>query len=356
MPYTSYDNGGKMTLLVGYTDDDGHDNIVSQTFKMKTKGKNVQEKNVKFKKAHKVKVKGGEGKGKKGRWLETDLYSKGYSVLEIETDDIKADIADLEALEGVTIVEQDSEVHIMSMEYQQKLRGGKGAEEHIREIQDAIKATADQLREDEVEGGSNHGRRLAEETPYGITMVNSAYVNGKTPPANANPIKICVVDTGYGLGHPDLPTSSHGVNGFSPYTGEVWNVDGHGHGSHCAGTIGAIGGNDEGVTSVNPDPSKFQFFIGKGLTNSGSGTGSGVMAAVQSCVDNGAKVISMSLGGGGFSSNSNAQYEDHYDDDGESITIALLYEHDFFLTPSLTNKFEHTLSPSSYSSHHRCGR
>ena len=333
MPYTPYDNGGKTTLLVGYTDDVAHDNIVNQTFKMKGKGKNVKEKNVKYKNKHKVKkMKGGEGKGKgkgkderKGRWLETDVYSRGYSVLEIETDDIEADIADLEALEGVTTVEMDQEMHIMSVEYQQKLRGGKSADEHIRDIQDAIKATADQLREDKVEGGSNHGRRLAEQVPYGINMVNSAYVNDKTPPADATPIKICVVDTGYGDGHSDLPNSSdHGVAGYSPYSGQLWNVDGHGHGTHCAGTIGAIGGNGEGVTSVNPDPSKFRFFIGKGLTDSGSGSGSGVMAAVQACVDNGAKVISMSLGGGGYSENYDNKYMEHYQDGGESITLLIV--------------------------------
>merc|ERR1740116_331517 len=28
-----------------------------------------------------------------------------------------------------------------------------------------------------------------------------------------DPVKICVVDTGYGLGHPDLPTNTHGVSG-----------------------------------------------------------------------------------------------------------------------------------------------
>ena len=64
---------------------------------------------------------------------------------------------------------------------------------------------------------------------------------------------------------------------------------------------------------MNPDPSKFTFYIGKGLSDSGSGSSSGVMAAVQACVDNGAKVISMSLGGGGYSATSNAAYEDYYD-------------------------------------------
>ena len=83
------------------------------------------------------------------------------------------------------------------------------------------------------------------------------------------------------------------------------------HGTHCAGTIGAIGGNSLGVTSVNNDPKKFKFHIGKGLKDSGSGFSSNVMSAVQSCIDNGASVVSMSLGGSGFSATT-AQFYKKY--------------------------------------------
>jgi hypothetical protein len=166
------------------------------------------------------------------------------------------------------------------------------------------------------------GRKLVENTPYGITMVKSAQL----PPLNGNDlIKICVVDTGYGLNHPDLPNAQQqqGLSGYSPYgSGELWNVDGHGHGSHCAGTIGGVGGNNIGVTSVNPDPSKFTFFIGKGLTNSGSGSGSGVLSAVEKCQEAGAKVISMSLGGGGYSSSADNLYKDLFENKGVLIIAA----------------------------------
>jgi serine protease len=56
-------------------------------------------------------------------------------------------------------------------------------------------------------------------------------------------VKICVVDTGYDLGHPDLPITN--VTGWDPSSASfgVWNVDGNRHGTHCAGTIGAIGNN-----------------------------------------------------------------------------------------------------------------
>ena len=65
---------------------------------------------------------------------------------------------------------------------------------------------------------------------------------------------------------------------------------------------------------MNPDPSKFDFFIGKGLTDSGSGYNSAVLQAVEACKNNGAHIISMSLGGGGFSQAAFDTYTDMYDD------------------------------------------
>lgn len=53
--------------------------------------------------------------------------------------------------------------------------------------------------------------------------------------------------------------------------------------------------------------------IGKGLSDSGSGSTSNVMEAVNQCVIAGAKVVSMSLGGTGQSSTVQAFYEDQYD-------------------------------------------
>ena len=169
-------------------------------------------------------------------------------------------------------------------------------------------------------------RRLAEDVPYGITMVKSAEVISAAADDNRTPSpkKVCVVDTGYAVGHEDLPVLSETAEyGFSPYgDAELWYEDGHGHGTHCAGTIGAIGDNGVGVTSVNPDESTFSFFIGKGLTNSGSGTGAGVIAAVEACRDAGASVISMSLGGGGYSSTTNNIYNGLYKNDDILIIAA----------------------------------
>merc|ERR1719188_1625424 len=85
-----------------------------------------------------------------------------------------------------------------------------------------------------------------------------------------------------------------------------------------------IGDNSKGVVGVIPGSlnDKFSFFIGKGLSDSGSGSTSSVMAAVQACVDNGSNVISMSLGGGSPSEAVNQQYYGHYKEDDVLIIAA----------------------------------
>merc|ERR1711971_913617 len=170
-------------------------------------------------------------------------------------------------------------------------------------------------------------RQLAEEEPYGIGMVleDVEWWKGKfetSPPTGSS--KVCVVDTGYGNGHEDLPELDQNTDGFNPQSSGEWYIDGHSHGTHCAGSIGAVGGNSKGVVGVIPSSlgNKFSFFIGKGLSDSGSGSTSSVMEAVQACVDNGSNVISMSLGGGGASNTVDQQYYGHYKGDDVLIIAA----------------------------------
>jgi len=170
-------------------------------------------------------------------------------------------------------------------------------------------------------------RQLAEEEPYGIGMVleDVEWWKGKfetSPPTGSS--KVCVVDTGYGNGHEDLPTLDQNTDGHNPQSSGEWYIDGHSHGTHCAGSIGAVGGNDKGVVGVIPGSlgDKFSFYIGKGLSDTGSGSTTSVMAAVQACVDNGSNVISMSLGGGSPSNAVNEQYYGHYKDDDVLIIAA----------------------------------
>jgi subtilisin len=98
-------------------------------------------------------------------------------------------------------------------------------------------------------------------------------------------IRVAVLDTGYtkhDLGPVPVASKSF-ISGESV-------VDGNGHGTHCAGTI--LGADGIGVA---PSAS---LLVGKVLSNSGSGSSSGIAAGIRWAVDQGAHIISMSLGGG----------------------------------------------------------
>jgi len=163
---------------------------------------------------------------------------------------------------------------------------------------------------------TGHVRKLAEDTPYGIPMVLEDMDFWKSLDTPSGSIKVCVADTGYDLGHEDLPSGSD-VDGTDSPSNGAWDSDGHGHGSHCSGTVAGLGDNNKGVVGVIPDNmgEKFQLLIGKALSNSGSGSFSGVLKAIEDCIDQGAKVISLSLGGGGYSATHDEFYENYYNNE-----------------------------------------
>lgn len=104
-------------------------------------------------------------------------------------------------------------------------------------------------------------------------------------------VKVAVLDTGIAT-HEDLPDNV--VDVTSPLGGSS-RADGHGHGTHVAGTIAAIAGNGVGVAGISPG---VQLMAVKVLNNQGSGSTASVASGITAAVDAGADVINMSLGGG----------------------------------------------------------
>lgn len=103
-------------------------------------------------------------------------------------------------------------------------------------------------------------------------------------------VVVGIVDTGIDSSHPDLQGAILAAQDFSGSFARE--RDRAGHGTHCAGVIGARN-NDLGVVGVAPECS---LVIAKSLGDDGSGSGKMVAAGIDFCVAKGADIISMSLG------------------------------------------------------------
>ncbi|WP_223090287.1 S8 family peptidase [Zunongwangia sp. SCSIO 43204] len=138
-------------------------------------------------------------------------------------------------------------------------------------------------------GDGDGGGSSSQETPYGITRVNG--VSSYSGSAVA-----WVIDTGIDLDHEDLNVDgSRGFNAFTSGKDGKSLDDGNGHGTHVAGTIGAIN-NNVGVIGVAPGATVIPIKV---LDSRGSGSYSGVIAGVDFVAANGSNgdVANMSLGG-----------------------------------------------------------
>ncbi len=136
---------------------------------------------------------------------------------------------------------------------------------------------------------------MAQTTPYGYTMVQA----NQFAQSDTTARKVCIIDTGYNLGHPDLPGTNDGVTGQANNSAVGnWYNDGNGHGTHVAGTIAAYD-NNEGVVGVYPG---VNMHIVKIFNDSGQWTyASDLIDAITQCQDAGSNVVNMSLGGGSSS-------------------------------------------------------
>ena len=136
----------------------------------------------------------------------------------------------------------------------------------------------------------------AQTTPTGINRADAelsptAKINGLDERVN---VDVAVIDTGVDFSHPELNVYTAGAKNCS--TGNSAN-DGNGHGSHVAGTIGAID-NGNGVVGMAPGARIWPVRV---LNNAGSGTYSAIVCGIDYVTAHASEieVANMSLGGGG---------------------------------------------------------
>ena len=110
-------------------------------------------------------------------------------------------------------------------------------------------------------------------------------------PPKLSPIRVAVIDSGIDGGHPDLMgrvVAAKSFVGGSPYR------DTQGHGTFVAGEIAANPSNNEGIAGLAFNA---QLVIAKVVQADGEISLEGEVAAIRWAVDQGARVINLSLGG-----------------------------------------------------------
>ncbi|MGW5968754.1 S8 family peptidase [Streptomyces sp. NPDC055186] len=104
-------------------------------------------------------------------------------------------------------------------------------------------------------------------------------------------VKVAVLDTGVDITHPDLVRCVEDTMSF--VVGEAVE-DGHGHGTHCIGTVAGPKTPQQAPRyGVAPEA---RILAGKVLNNQGSGADGQILAGMAWAIARGARVISMSLG------------------------------------------------------------
>jgi thermitase len=123
-------------------------------------------------------------------------------------------------------------------------------------------------------------------------------------------VYIAIIDTGIDSNHPDLTNkmrrhANGAVYGYNTLNNTTNALDDNGHGTHCAGIAAAEINNGVGIAGVaawNPNVANSRAYVQlmpvKVLSSSGSGSLDAVARGITWAADNGAHILSLSLGAG----------------------------------------------------------
>lgn len=164
--------------------------------------------------------------------------------------------------------------------------------EYLAGYRDSVIALVDRL----LAKGSNEAKVESREVPAAATWNESRFTWGlqatrsNVTATTGAGIRVAVLDTGFGP-HQDFRGRAIVMRSF--IEGQA-PADGHGHGTHCVGTsCGPL------VPSRLPRygiAGRASIYVGKVLSNSGSGSDGTILAGINWAVENRCAVVSMSLG------------------------------------------------------------
>ena len=130
-----------------------------------------------------------------------------------------------------------------------------------------------------------------DEVPDGIFRIGGPYQGS----ADLSGIAVAVIDTGIDAGHADLNVVAQADIVCDSWDDCAADADPNGHGTHVAGTIGAIA-DGAGVAGVAPG---VELHAVRVLGSDGSGYYSDIIAGIEYVLENPEiRVVNMSLGGG----------------------------------------------------------
>lgn len=153
---------------------------------------------------------------------------------------------------------------------------------------------------------------------WGLTAIKLPQLWAQPKITTKRPV-IAILDTGVDIEHPDLKdniwTNEAELNGAEDEDDDAngfaddlhgWDFvnqtarlgDWNGHGTHCAGIAAAVGNNGIGVTGANPDALIMPVTV---MQSDGTGDVATIIKGIDYAAANGADVISMSIGGYGYS-------------------------------------------------------
>lgn len=184
---------------------------------------------------------------------------------------------------------------------------GRNAYDGIEKCEPDIILTSDDAEIGDAASSSTFGRRKLTSSQKALEQIGVMDGNRRIVSQGRHPVKICVADTGYALGHVGLPSKSTRVQGFdtthrhnTQTTADdityLWDLDRNGHGTHIAGIISARGNANENGMDVE-GMGTFDIVVTRALNDNRAATSLiDVMMSIHQCLLADSDVINISLG------------------------------------------------------------